>query len=202
MPAASLRGRQWTQWQSRGDGQTCGRLILTAPVMLKESNEALRQILLPCNVCGRHGKAAVTSATRVAQGGSVGQCCITYKSLRIRWPPQINLLHPSTFSGEELGVLYTLSAAELAKPHTELGTPWTWADKGFFTPFNFLWTMLFLCQAPCADHLHSSCDNEPRLYMMPLKAWISNKKGTSLWNLGNLICPSVEVVGRSAYCFR
>lgn len=25
----------------------------------------------------------------------------------------------------------------MGKPDTELSTPWTWADKGFFTPFQF-----------------------------------------------------------------
>lgn len=43
------------------------------PVMLNERDEALRHILLPCNVCGRDGKAIVTTALCAAHGGSSGE---------------------------------------------------------------------------------------------------------------------------------
>ena len=67
-----------------------------APVMLKERDEALRHILLPCNVCGRDGKAIVTFTSCAAHGCSSGEL-LRYTGVFAfqRLPPQFNLFLPT-----------------------------------------------------------------------------------------------------------
>ena len=84
------------KWQSREGGQTRRRLILVAPVMLNKRDEALRHVLLPCNVCGRDGRAVVTSASCMQHMVvPAGSCCITYESA------------PLHFKGDHLSLIYS-----------------------------------------------------------------------------------------------